>query len=212
MISVPAQLLKIAAGFIHKDRTIGALNAVCLRLIPDPNKELPDLSRIEITATNGHIAFRVGFFVNCEDAHTWHWDDPDHTILLPAKACKAPADAHISESGTITYNDQYKNMLITMPSLFQLDLNQQEVYPSLNGVFPSIDDFKYDLDRPIGFNGSYMALIGNTVAKYTDNGLMVMRFSSATTSALVTADLQLEVDPNVTYRAEFIIMPIRISS
>jgi len=172
LTKLPAIVMHMAAQFVHYDSCKEGITCIHLQ-----QKD----HGIRVASTNGHFAFRclVPYGESCFMG--------DDELLLPAVAFKKKvnyAQKVIIGNGEARFIGGKKD---TMEMLETRPCHESEwPFPShFDSLWPDPASMNNAPAAPVTMNADYMRIICDTVAKFSDNGLVKMHLADSATSAML---------------------------
>ena len=197
LAELPAIVMHMAAQFVHHDPHKEGIT--CIHLQQRNNG-------IRVASTNGHFAFRclVSYGPSCfmtDDASMGN-----NELLLPASAFKKKVNyaQKVSigngEARFIGGKKAEMDMLETRPCK-----ESEWSFPShFDSLWPDPASMNNAPAAPVTMNADYMCIICDTVAKFSDNGLVKMHMADSATSAmLLTASMD-------DLALQFLLLPVMV--
>jgi hypothetical protein len=178
LAELPAIVMHMAAQFVHHDPHKEGIT--CIHLQQRNNG-------IRVASTNGHFAFRclVPYGPSCfmtDDASMGN-----NELLLPASTFKKKVNYAQKVSignGEVRFIGGKKaemDMLETRPCK-----ESDWSFPShFDSLWPDPVSMNNAPAAPVTVNADYMRIICDTVAKFSDNGLVKMHMADSATSAML---------------------------
>jgi hypothetical protein len=197
LAELPAVVMHMAAQFTHSDPCKEGITCIHLQQKSDG---------IRVASTNGHFAFRClvpyGPFCSFFDSQTL----ADWSLLVPASSFKKKVNyaQKVSigngEARFIGGKKMEIDMLETRPCK-----ESEWPFPSqFDSLWPDPASMENAPAAPVTINADYMRIICDTIAKFSDNGLVKMHLANSATSAmLLTANLD-------DLALQFLLLPVMV--
>jgi len=178
LAELPALVMHMAAQFVHHDPYKEGITCIHLQQKNDG---------IRVASTNGHFAFRclVPYGASCFMVDNTSMGNNE--LLLPALTFKKKVNyaQRVSigngEAKFIGGKKMEMDMLETRPCK-----ESEWSFPShFDSLWPDPANMENAPAAPVTVNADYMRIICDTIAKFSDNGLVKMHLANSANSAML---------------------------